>query len=65
MRYHTMVTMEESTDQELARADVPVPVPSVDRIEAYEVDEGVVLYDPQNPLAWLETSAPVDLRLLR
>jgi hypothetical protein len=44
-----MGTMEESTDQELARAEVPVPVPAVDRIEAYEVDEGVVLYDPQNP----------------
>jgi hypothetical protein len=55
----------QSTDQELARAEVPVPVPAVDRIEAYEVDEGVVLYDPQNPLAWLETSAPVDLTLLR
>jgi hypothetical protein len=30
-------------------------------IESYEVDDGIVFYDPQNPLAWVEASAPVAL----
>lgn len=31
-------------------------------IEAYETDRGVVLYDAENPLAWIETtrSYPID-----
>lgn len=30
-------------------------------IEAYETEEGVVLYDAQNPLAWVQSSAAVTL----
>ena len=30
-------------------------------VESYEVDEGVVFYDPQNPLAWVEASRTVGL----
>jgi len=33
----------------------------LDGVESYEVDEGVVFYDPQNPLAWVETTQPVTL----
>jgi hypothetical protein len=30
-------------------------------IEAYETDEGVVLYDARNPLAWLKATHALDL----
>lgn len=30
-------------------------------VESYEVDGGVVFYDAENPLAWVETTAPVTL----
>ncbi|MGQ4555756.1 DUF7331 family protein [Halobellus sp. GM3] len=30
-------------------------------VESYEVDDGIVFYDPQNPLAWVEASRPVTL----
>ena len=30
-------------------------------VESYEVDDGMVFYDPQNPLAWVETSQAVSL----
>jgi hypothetical protein len=30
-------------------------------VESYEVDGGVVFYDPQNPLAWVETSGTIPL----
>jgi hypothetical protein len=31
-------------------------------VESYEVDEGVVFYDAENPLAWLEARSTVTLR---
>lgn len=30
-------------------------------VESYEVDDGMVFYDPQNPLAWVEASRTVSL----
>ena len=33
----------------------------LDGVESYEVDNGIVFYDPQNPLAWVEASQPVTL----
>jgi hypothetical protein len=30
-------------------------------IEAYETEEGVVFYDAENPLAWLESTHAVSL----
>ncbi|GAB3665229.1 DUF7331 family protein [Halopiger thermotolerans] len=30
-------------------------------IEAYETDDGVVFYDAENPLAWVETSRTLTL----
>jgi len=30
-------------------------------VESYEVDGGVVFYDPQNPLAWVEAEGTVSL----
>lgn len=33
-------------------------------IESYETDEGVVFYDAENPLAWVETSRTLALEEL-
>ncbi|RQG90371.1 hypothetical protein EA462_08915 [Natrarchaeobius halalkaliphilus] len=30
-------------------------------IETYEIDDGVVFYDAENPLAWVETSETIPL----
>ncbi|RQG91970.1 DUF7331 family protein [Natrarchaeobius chitinivorans] len=30
-------------------------------IESYETDDGVVFYDAENPLAWMEASRPLAL----
>lgn len=30
-------------------------------IESYETEDGVVFYDANNPLAWVETSRPISL----
>ncbi|MDZ7729982.1 MAG: hypothetical protein U5K37_01695 [Natrialbaceae archaeon] len=30
-------------------------------VEAYETDGGVVFYDSDNPLAWVETCSPIHL----
>lgn len=32
-----------------------------DGVELYETDDGIVLYDAGNPLAWIESRAPVPL----
>jgi hypothetical protein len=34
----------------------------VDTVESYEVEDGTVLYDAENPLAWVESSNAVSLR---
>lgn len=39
----------------------PATDTGLETVEAYEVDEGVVLYDAENPLAWVRTDAPVSL----
>lgn len=44
--------------------DVPQSADGADpaaSIEAYETEEGVVLYDAQNPLAWLQSNGAVAL----
>ncbi len=33
-------------------------------IEAYETEDGVVFYDAENPLAWVETSRTLQLEEL-
>jgi len=33
----------------------------LDDVESYDVDGGVVFYDPQNPLAWVEATGAVRL----
>lgn len=41
----------------------PVVPDAVETTEAYETDDGVVLYDAENPLAWVQarTGAAVSL----
>jgi hypothetical protein len=42
-------------------ASPPADPAGVETIEAYETDGGVVLYDAENPLAWVETTLSVRL----
>mgnify|MGYP000389194511 CR=1 FL=1 len=36
----------------------------IDTVEAYEIEDGTVLYDAENPLAWVESSTAVPLNEL-
>jgi hypothetical protein len=51
----------ERTNRSPAADSRPGEANGLDDVESYEVDGGVVFYDPQNPLAWVETSRPVTL----
>jgi hypothetical protein len=35
-----------------------------DTVELYEVEDGTVLYDAENPLAWVESSTAVPIQEL-
>ena len=39
-------------------ADASEPA-GIETVESYEVDDGVVLFDAENPLAWVETTEAV------
>jgi hypothetical protein len=56
-------TTHMADDPEVPGADAPTAVPtgSEAAVEAYQTDDGVVLYDAGNPLAWIESHAPVPL----
>lgn len=41
--------------------DLPDPSAGLESVESYRTEDGVVLYDAENPLAWLEASDPVRL----
>ena len=43
------------------RSDAPTEPEGVATVESYEVDGGVVFYDAENPLAWVETTRAVKL----
>ncbi len=47
-------------DAQSGRPDAVEPA-SVATVESYEVDGGVVFYDAENPLAWVETTQAVPL----
>ena len=47
-------------DTQWDRADAPEPDGTA-TVESYEVDGGVVFYDAENPLAWVETTKAVTL----
>ncbi|WP_224332400.1 DUF7331 family protein [Haloprofundus halobius] len=46
----------DTTQQSLEAPD------GVENVETYRVDDGVVFYDAQNPLAWMQTTMTVRLR---
>ena len=48
MSDHTDADGWDSTDAERPEQT------AVETVEAYDVDDGVVFYDAENPLAWLE-----------
>ncbi|MDZ7702784.1 MAG: hypothetical protein U5J98_12395 [Halobacteriales archaeon] len=52
--------MPDDPDPRLPEAPTAVP-PDHGEVEAYDTEEGVVLYDAGNPLAWIESDAPVRL----
>ncbi|WP_435069647.1 DUF7331 family protein [Haloplanus sp. C73] len=45
----------DSTDTQRPEHD------GIDTVEAYEIEDGTVLYDAENPLAWVESSAAVSV----
>lgn len=47
-------------DVQSGRPDATEPA-GVATVESYEVDGGVVFYDAENPLAWVETTQAVPL----
>lgn len=53
--------MPEDPDPSAAEPSTTVPTARDGDVEAYETDDGVVLYDAGNPLAWIESRAPVRL----
>lgn len=59
-----MTPVEDHARAENSANDVP-QLPDGDdpgeSIEAYETEEGVVLYDAENPLAWLQSTSAVPL----
>jgi hypothetical protein len=42
------------------RSEPALPA-AVETTETYQTDDGTVFYDAENPLAWLQTDAPVTL----
>lgn len=54
---HDAPRLPESSDERME----PTTEAGFETVESYEVDEGVVLYDAENPLAWVRTDAPVPL----
>ena len=53
--------MPDDPDPHPAEAQSDVPTNVEGAVEAYDTEEGVVLYDSGNPLAWIESDAPVRL----
>ncbi|MFC7069290.1 DUF7331 family protein [Halobaculum lipolyticum] len=52
--------MTHATDSPLERSGAS-PDEAVETVEAYEDDGRTVLYDAENPLAWMEASTAVAL----
>lgn len=56
----TRVNDDEMTD----RSEPSSEPEGTATIEAYETEDGVVFYDAENPLAWVETSRTLQLEEL-
>ncbi|MFC4544389.1 hypothetical protein ACFO5R_20885 [Halosolutus amylolyticus] len=53
----TRVNDDETTDSSEPRGELE----GTATIESYETEDGVVFYDAENPLAWVETSRTLAL----
>lgn len=51
-----MTQATETGPEAVTGREQPAPPPGVETTERYETDEGVVFFDAENPLAWLEAS---------
>jgi hypothetical protein len=60
MSDHADVDAEWGTDRSR-----PTDIAGAETVEAYETDDGVVLYDAENPLAWLQGSDSATLEEVR
>ncbi|SEW00951.1 DUF7331 family protein [Natrinema salifodinae] len=49
------------TDDATDRRELSSEPAGTATIESYETDDGVVFYDAENPLAWVETSRTLTL----
>ncbi len=41
--------------------DLPDPSAGLESVESYRTEDGVVLYDAENPLAWLKATCAVSV----
>ncbi len=55
----TRVNDDGTNDENQARDD-----DRLETVESYETDDGVVFYDAENPLAWVETTRTLSLEEL-
>ncbi|MFQ3318008.1 MAG: hypothetical protein ACI80F_000054 [Natronomonas sp.] len=53
----------DSKAEQDSAEDAPKPVvaDAVETTESYETEEGVVFYDAENPLAWMQAETVLDL----
>lgn len=58
----TTVSDHATTDQWDSATEQAAPTYADETVERYETDEGVVFFDAENPLAWLEAATALSLR---
>ncbi|PSP41650.1 hypothetical protein BRC66_02595 [Halobacteriales archaeon QH_2_66_30] len=56
---------ERSTDETRVKATRSPEEGALDATGAYEDEEGIVLYDTENPLAWIQASDGTELDEMR
>ena len=63
MPYQALTMSNDANSEQWDRADAsrPEQQEAASTVEAYEIDGGVVFYDAENPLAWVETTTTVQL----
>jgi len=54
--------MSTHADNHQTDSAVATEPDGVETVESYEVDGGVVLFDAENPLAWVETTEAVSVQ---
>ena len=65
MTYPDIVMSDHGSSERWDSPDGERPEPGVpdgvDTVERYDVDDGVVFYDSENPLAWVEATQAIQL----